>query len=178
MCWAYAGDEGQAAGAFADLEGSARPAASRWSEGFDAMAYGARMVTVAWSGGLCAPVAVAVTKAGLQWRVTLRPGVRLTNGTGALLTLCLALPAGAAAAVLSLSSGDACAAEHSAASHDGGVPTAAETVLELAPARVRPHRIQPLQCSVFALIRCWPMAANNEIPWNMTALWCHCTSAV
>lgn len=175
MCWAHAGDEGQAAGACADSEGLARPAESCWSEGFEAMACGARLVTVAWSGGLCAPVAVAVTKAGLQWRVTLRPGVRLTNGTGAPLTLCLALLAGAAAAALSLSSGDACAAERSAASHGGTMPTAAETVLELAPARVRPHEIPPLQCSVFIQIRWRPTTRSCGIP---TTLRCRCSLPV
>ncbi|KAK9844032.1 hypothetical protein WJX81_002459 [Elliptochloris bilobata] len=59
------------------------PAVNRWSEGFEAVAHSACRVAMAWRDGLSAHVAVAVTKAHLQWRVALRPGVRVSNGTGA-----------------------------------------------------------------------------------------------
>lgn len=75
-------------------------------------------------------------QAKLQWRVALQPGVRVCNGTGAPLALCLSSPASLAAAParhadtpLAGSSGQKGPAE--------AAQVESQTLLELAPEHVR-----------------------------------------
>ena len=113
------------------------PAHAGWSAGFDAATRGACSVAAAWPGGLSAQVAVTVAKVGQQWRVTLQPGVRVTNATGAPVTLLLSAPLGAPATALPAHPrAFATAAESAAAGSGGGAPAVAtEALLELGSAQ-------------------------------------------
>jgi len=137
------------------------PAHGGWSASFEAVTRGACCVAAAWPGGLSAPVAVAAAKVGQQWRVTLRPGVRVTNATGAPLTLLLSAAPGVAAAALPAHARErAAAAESDAAGSGAGAPAAtAEALLELGSAQGAADAPGAASCDLMAYERWAPRAA-------------------